>query len=609
MSGKRSFLKTLKGRITAITLSFTLILTILAASVSFSLSQSYARKNLIQSTEFNLQLVAGVISQDLSSLDMLAKWCGNNSQILSYLSHPDPDPREILSAYNRFSEEYQNNRARDYIERLIVTDSKYTRFFQVGNATAISNPVTAYNIQLLFQNRENRAAAWESVERDPYVPKDSSGSRVLTVFRPVLQPTTRKIIGYVCLEAGTEIITNPLRSYHVAEDSGLFASFGTHFYKIDSGVFTETGKPFSEDKPAGSAMTLDEKTQVRSVLRPDGAGGTVVGYPVKGTGITLLNSLSEAELSRQKMAFLSFILLVCLIILLMGVGLTVFLSRIINTPVIKIRKRLDRIAGGDFSADHEIEWNNEFGDIGRGINSLSRNVSGLMNRKVQDEKKKKDLEYQMLQNQINPHFIYNTLNSIKWMATIQNASGIAEMTTAFARLLKNIAKGTRKVIPLRDELSFLDDYFLIQQYRYGGSITLQKDVEKELLNNVILRFTLQPLLENAIFHGIEPKGGAGTIRISAHLRDEKTVVVSVEDDGVGMDEASIQKVFSGEDDSPSGLFRKIGIRNVHQRIQYEFGSQYGLTLKSKPGVYTRASVLLPRRSFDTSEKPGGRNRE
>ena len=170
------------------------------------------------------------------------------------------------------------------------------------------------------------------------------------------------------------------------------------------------------------------------------------------------------------------------------------------------------------------------------------------------------------------------------------------MTTAVARLLKSVAKGTRKVIPLREEISLLDNYFLIQQYRYGGAITLKKDLDENLLDNVILRFTLQPLLENAIFHGIEPKGGAGNIRVAARLQDEKTVEVSVEDDGVGMDETAIRKIFADENENTSGLFRQIGIRNVHRRIQYEFGEQYGLTITGKPGVFTRASVLLPRRS-------------
>ena len=103
---------------------------------------------------------------------------------------------------------------------------------------------------------------------------------------------------------------------------------------------------------------------------------------------------------------------------------------------------MKRIEAGDFSRDSSTEWEHELGDIGKTINDLSENVLSLMNQRIDDERQKKDYEYRMLQSQINPHFLYNTLNSIKWMATVQNAPGIAEMTTSLSRLLKDISKGT-----------------------------------------------------------------------------------------------------------------------------------------------------------------------
>ena len=144
----------------------------------------------------------------------------------------------------------------------------------------------------------------------------------------------------------------------------------------------------------------------------------------------------------------------------------------------------------------------------------------------------------MLQNQINPHFIYNTLNSIKWMATIQHAPGIAEMTMALSRLLKSVSKGSERLVPLQEEFALLNDYFTIQQYRYGGTITLDVTyIEDERLTQscLIPRFTLQPIVENAIFHGIEPKGCAGSLTLTvAHDPANGDVLIDLNDDGVGM---------------------------------------------------------------------------
>lgn len=136
------------------------------------------------------------------------------------------------------------------------------------------------------------------------------------------------------------------------------------------------------------------------------------------------------------------------------------------------------------------------------------------------------------------------------MATIQGASGISEMTTALARLLKSIAKGAHSRITLREELNLVKDYFLIQQYRYGGSISLECEISEEALYDCLIHcFTLQPLIENALFHGIEPKGCAGKIRISAELDrtagGQPKLVVSVWDNGIGMDEETIKRVLSG----------------------------------------------------------------
>ena len=287
-------------------------------------------------------------------------------------------------------------------------------------------------------------------------------------------------------------------------------------------------------------------------------------------------------------------LLIVLAASIIGVFLSWFLNRTINVPVKMLQKRMLRIADGDFSKDASTEWNHEMGDIGKNINELSENVLALMNQRIEDERRKKDYEYKMLQSQINPHFLYNTLNSIKWMAAAQNASGIAEMTTALSRLLKNISKGTDTVVPLEQELSLIKDYFTIQQYRYGGTITLRIDMEDEaFLNCRIIKFTLQPIVENAIFHGIEPKGSAGTISIHIYRTAQNNIRIDVTDDGIGMPPDVACNLLTGDAPSKSSFFKEIGISNVHKRLQYEFGEEYGLNIQSEPQKYTTVSILLP----------------
>lgn len=344
--------------------------------------------------------------------------------------------------------------------------------------------------------------------------------------------------------------------------------------------------------------TLSPGTQARLVELPDKSRRTMITCPLGVDGWYISYILSEKEYQVQRQAYILIILAILFVIVLMGLVLLFLLNCIINAPVDKIRGKVLAISEGDFSRDPSIEWENELGTIGKGINTMAENVVSLMDRKVEDEKQKKDLEYQILQSQINPHFLYNTLNSIKWMATIQNATGIAEMTTALARLMKNVSKGTAALIPLQEELDLVKDYFLIQQYRYGGNISIEYQIEDPTLYQCrIHRFTLQPIIENAMFHGIEPKGCAGKIIIRAEKRtagdSRKIFLISVTDNGIGMTGEMIEKVLAGDSRASADFFRHVGISNVNKRIQYDFGEDYGITIDSVPGEYTTMNITLP----------------
>lgn len=161
--------------------------------------------------------------------------------------------------------------------------------------------------------------------------------------------------------------------------------------------------------------------------------------------------------------------------------------------------------------------------------------------------------------------------------------------------LKYISNSTYSLIPLKQELDLVQDYFTIQQYRYGGIITLSVQTDDEcLLSCLILKFTLQPLIENAIFHGIEPKGTAGSIGIHIFRDGSGDVHIDVSDDGIGIDPEIIPTLLDQNVSiASSSFFKEIGIANVHKRLQFEYGDGYGLSISSIPGQGTCVTILLP----------------
>lgn len=199
----------------------------------------------------------------------------------------------------------------------------------------------------------------------------------------------------------------------------------------------------------------------------------------------------------------------------------------------------------------------------------------------------------MLQAQINPHFLYNTLDSIRWIATMQKNSGIVQMVTSLSSLLRNMAKGFNEKVTLQQELEFLNDYVVIEKVRYLELFDLQTEVTSpQLYQAKIIKLTLQPLVENAIFNGIEPSGRTGLIKIRAWA-EETVLYVSVTDNGIGMSPEQCEKVLTDTSRVTKSTMSGIGLPNVDRRFKLVYGDEYGLTIESELDSFTRITVSLP----------------
>ncbi len=589
----------IKFRVVAVVVLFTLASTVAAVSVSLRQFQEDARRSALQSSEFNLNLVAGLVSQELDELDRLRTWCGAQEGIGAYISGKQASAAAGARASDDINKQVLQNEAYKYLLRLVVVSEDYQRILQSGSGTTAGIPLTPYSINRLERlELVSGGSQWSGIVVDPFT--DVGGSHMLYSCGHIFYGSgkNRAMAGHIFLMVSTSIITEPISSYQLPEGCRLYLTVGNRSFSLN-GSLNGIEPPVSST-PTGDA-TLNPHTEVSWCIGQDGEEFLAVSCPIGSSGVWITQTISSQALTATlQSVYGRQMLLLILFSAFIGAVVLLVLNRTINRPIITLQSRMSAIAEGDFTPDPTIEWNNELGDVGRGINHLSQSVQGLMERRLADEKDRQDLEYQILQSQINPHFLYNSLNSIKWMATLQSADGIAEMTTSLAHLMKSVAKIQQVLIPLSEELSLFRDYFVIQKYRYGGSITMAEEIEPGLDATLIPRFTLQPLLENAIFHGIEPKG-AGSIRLTAR-RTPAGVELTIADDGVGMEQSRADALLSGQVKGPDGLFRRIGLNNVHSRIQYEFGREYGLSIQSEPGKFTCINVRLP---FVTGEETEG----
>jgi two-component system sensor histidine kinase YesM len=271
-----------------------------------------------------------------------------------------------------------------------------------------------------------------------------------------------------------------------------------------------------------------------------------------------------------------------------------YLSNMLMRPINTISEYIKKVPGSGFKGNMILEGDDEFKKIAISINTMEREILQLMEREKREAEVKKKLEFKVLQNQINPHFLYNTLNSIKWMASLQHADTIRDMTAALGRLLQNISKGTDSKIPIYEEMSLLDDYILIQDIRYSGKIQVEYHIgNSEVTQAYIVKFLLQPIVENAIFHGIEPKNAGGRIDIYLE-RVEDDIRISIVDDGIGMTEEQIASLLNPVEAGKNerGL-SGIGVSNIRERIMMIYGKEYGIEITSQVGEYTRVMIKIP----------------
>lgn len=590
---------TIRVRILLITISLVVLISGIITMISYYLVTNNLRQNLLQTSEIRLSMICSSIDAGITDVTNYISSCQKSDEVQKFALESDTSDNHIKrKAHDFITNTYVSSSAlHSYLVRFIIIGKNRDDIIQLVEAKYSSRNVSSQAVrelpyfELLHQNPGTTCTA---IMSDPFY--TARPIPMIPFLYCIQHPYNADEIGYIFAEVSTSILVHPIQNYLSETDDLFYFQIEDTLYKYADGALVPCCDTLVTKKNV-PYKALHADTTLQCICNRDtGETSLIISQPLKIDDWTVMISVNEHELSRNILRSFSLILLIIVITAsFIGILLFNFLSRTISMPVSQLQKRILRIEEGDFSKDSSTEWDHELGDIGKTINHLSENVLSLMNQRIEDEKQKKDYEYQMLQSQINPHFMHNTLNSIKWMATIQNATGIAEMTTALSRLLKNISNGTTGRIPIKDELALIQDYFTIQQYRYGGTITLSVQIDDDrLLQCQILRFTLQPLIENAIFHGIEPKGSAGNICIHIYRDDDGNIRLEVIDDGIGIEPDSIDGLLRQH--TPVGtasFFKEIGLANVHKRLQYEFGDSYGLSIRSTPGQGTAVTILLP----------------
>jgi two-component system sensor histidine kinase YesM len=274
------------------------------------------------------------------------------------------------------------------------------------------------------------------------------------------------------------------------------------------------------------------------------------------------------------------------------------ISQSIYQPIKKLQDVTRTITRNDLQVLITSSNADEITQLGLSFNLMVGRIRELLEAKVSEQEELKKAELRALQAQINPHFLYNTLDAIVWMAESKKTDEVVQLVSALSNFFRiSLSKG-KDWITIREEIELTRNYLIIQKMRYRDIMDFSIDVDEAVSDSSVLKFTLQPLVENALYHGLKNRRQRGTIRVEARQKDEGDVLLQVRDDGIGMPPEKVAEISLGIEDEFDGIRteRGFGLVNVDKRIKLYYGKQYGLSLTSTSGRGTCVEIVIPRTS-------------
>ncbi|WP_248930721.1 cache domain-containing sensor histidine kinase [Paenibacillus hamazuiensis] len=319
-------------------------------------------------------------------------------------------------------------------------------------------------------------------------------------------------------------------------------------------------------------------------------------YNLNRLGWTIVSVIPYEDVMKNTTSLKQKVLAINYVVFGLFLFMSVMLILLITNPLKRLIKDLRKKKIGIYSLGTKgVSYSNDVYDITKSFDHLFKRVDELVLKVVEDERREQELKYEALKAQINPHFLFNTLNIIKWTAMMNGAVNASNMIADLGQLLEvSMNKGSEE-ITLKEEKQLVIAYMNIQNARFNDSVELVFEIAPELEDYKIIKLLLQPIVENCVLHGLKNRKSGGIIRISAHVHDGRYLQIDVSDNGEGMTERRIHEVLSDTNTESDyrHKFSGLGLRNIHERLQLRYGEQYGLNIASPREQGTTVSVTFP----------------
>ncbi len=411
---------------------------------------------------------------------------------------------------------------------------------------------------------------------------------ILVLGRRIYEQYSKsRVIGYTLISIDEKIFSKT-----VLEPVGLADSSNIMYMNMDGMVLSSWDRNVSLGQTVEPELleNIQEKLPARKAsfsIHKDGEEQLVTYIFNKNLNQLFVYTMPYHYINSEVYVMLRRILIVAFLLVVLCIGIVAMVYLGITSPIRSMLDFCKELSRGNLSVRISDKHKDELSDLSKSMNHMADTIQHLMEQQKDQEKKKREMELQMLQYQLNPHFLFNTLNSLRFVAAMHKDQIVSDGIQALSSLLQNTLTNKNEYITIKEELENLENYFSILRIRYAGSFEYSFHVEDdELLTCLVPKLILQPLAENSVMHGSSDDGSIMEIQITL-WEENGHIVIELNDDGKGFE-------VTQESLAPHKERRKIGISNVNDRIQLNFGREYGLHIDSHPGEGTTCTLTLPR---------------
>ena len=349
------------------------------------------------------------------------------------------------------------------------------------------------------------------------------------------------------------------------------------------------------------AASYEDGTHIENFMGEERA---VVVKTIGYTGWKIVNVTPTSKLFRNAIHIGFFMVMICTVTIFLILFGNIFISDRVTEPLRNLEESIRYLEEGHLEDEHiYIGGSHEIRHLGQTITLMVKRMKDLMDKMVREQEDKRKSELDALQSQINPHFLYNTLDSVVWMVECEQYREAISMVKALAKLFRiSLSKGN-SIITIEDELTHAQNYMSIQQMRYRNKFCVKIDVEPAIRDCITIKLIVQPILENAIYHGMEFMDGEGEITVHGYEKDGD-IYIEVSDNGMGIPEETIESLLTDKSRA-RGKGSGIGLWNVNQRIALYFKGDYGLSIKSELDEGTTVTIHLPKILYEDYRREEG----